>query len=53
MLFEVIAERWHYRPRRCSMTTYLKGEKGYLPDSVVLKAQEEGYVKVLKEQPDV
>lgn len=47
MLFVVVAERWDYYPRwprKCTVVAYKKGHTGCLPESVVARAEEEGYV---------
>lgn len=53
MLFEVIVDRWDYRPRRCSMITYRKGQRGFLPVPVVEGAASAGLVRIMEDQPDV
>lgn len=47
MMFEVVVDRWDYRPRRCTMVTYLRGQRGYLPEPVVRDAEARGLVRVL------
>lgn len=52
MMFEVVAPVWDYRPRRCTMVSYRKGERGFLPEDVVRKAEADGFVRILEDQPD-
>lgn len=47
MLFVVVAEVFEYRPKRCTLLVYKKGDRGCLPDAVVLAAAERGEVEVL------
>ena len=47
MLFEVLAETWEYRPRRCTLVVYKRGQRGFLPESVVLQAEADGFAKRL------
>lgn len=48
MMFEVLVDVWHYRPKRCTMVTYRKGQKGCLPADHVQKAAARGLVKILE-----
>lgn len=48
MLFVVVVDKFEYRPRRCTLVVYRRGEKGCLPDDVVLAAQQRGEVEVLR-----
>lgn len=52
MMFEVIVPVWDYRPRRCTMVSYQQGQRGFLPEGVVRKAAEAGFVRILEDQPD-
>lgn len=47
MLFEVIADTFEYRPRRCTLVVYRRGDRGCLPDAVVLVAEARGDVRRL------
>lgn len=47
MFFEVIAETFEYRPRRCTMVVYRRGDVGCLPEAVVLAAEARGEVRRL------
>lgn len=47
MFFVVIAETFEYRPRRCTLVVYRRGDRGFLPDAVVLAARDRGEVRVL------
>lgn len=53
MMFEVIVKVWHYRPRRCSMSTYYMGDRGFLPEKDVLLARDQGFVRIMEDQPNV
>jgi len=52
MYFEVIVDVWNFHPRKCYQATYKRGNKGYLPREYVLKAAEEGKVKILEDPLD-
>lgn len=47
MLFVVVADKFEYRPRRCILVVYQKGDRGCLPGDVVLAAEQRGEVEVL------
>lgn len=47
MLFEVITETFEYRPRRCTLVVYRRGDTGCLPEKVVLAAESRGEVMVI------
>lgn len=50
MMFVVVAEYWDYYPnwpKRCTVVAYKKNHRGFLPESVVLQAESEGYVRRL------
>lgn len=47
MLFEVIVDTFEYRPRRCTLVVYRRGQRGCLPESVVLAARDRGEVRIL------
>lgn len=45
MFFVVLVDVWEYWPRRCTLVVYERGQKGCLPDNVVLWAEQMGYVR--------
>lgn len=47
MMFEVIADRWDYRPRKCSMVSYKRGQRGFLPAEVVNAGVESGHLRLI------
>lgn len=47
MLFVVVADTFEYRPRRCTLVVYKRGDRGCLPEAVVLAAVGRGEVEVL------
>lgn len=52
MMFVVVAEVWEFVPmkrKRCSVVVYKKGDRGFLPEDVVLAAAAEGHVMVVND----